>query len=237
MSFQQSDNSDCSQPDAFRSDNVEDTTKSSIQSSRTRPSAPQDSVSRGVFGSSNSGSESEEWMLQQPVNWIVVHSSSPSGKPHPDNHELCRHGELFCVHAPDGLEASRNNSRSASNCVSSKDERKNSDIHVQKGHQHTTENQMPAIVVSQVLEPLQPNTVQRLQHQTHHPTVPGIVNGNGKAQLHLHIQPLSEDWRYMQPNGSPYFQGHGYIQSTEFQSQPPSKAGTSENFDPGMYNM
>jgi hypothetical protein len=176
-------------------------------------------------------------MFQQPVNWIVAHSSPPSGKPHPDNHELCRHEELFCVHAPDGLEASRNNSRSASNCVSLKDERKNSDIHVQKGHQHTTENQMPAVVVSQVLEPLQSNTVQRLQHQTHHLTVPGIVNGNGKTQLHLHIQPLSEDRRYMKPNGSPYFQGHGYIQSTDFQSQPPSKAGTSENFDPGMYNM
>jgi hypothetical protein len=236
MSFQQSDDSDFPQPDSLQSDNVGDTTKFSIQSSRTCPSAPQDLISRGVFRSSNNGSEFGEWMLQKPVNWIVAHNNPPLRKPHTNNHELCRHKELFCMHAFDGFEASRNNFCSASNYISPKEERNDSKIHVHQGHQHTTENYMSAVVAPQVLKSLQPNTTQRLQHQTSRLAVPDIVNGNRNAQLHPHIQPPFEDRRYMQLNGSPCFQSHGYTQPTDLQSQPQSGDGTSVHVDPGMHN-
>jgi hypothetical protein len=237
MSFEQSNNSQSSQPDSFRSSNVEDTTQYSMQSSPTRPRAPRDLVSRGILGSLNNGSESGEQMLQQPVDWIAAQISLPTGKPHPDKHELCSHEDLFCVHAPNAFGASENNSTPAGSFLSTKEEPNNGDSRVYIHRQPTIKNHPPAIVTPQVSEPLQPNLARRRQHQAHHLVVPGTLNGNGEAQLPPHIQTSSSHLRHMQQNGSPHFQGHGYTQSTDIQLQKHSGAGTSVQFDPGMYNM
>jgi hypothetical protein len=238
MSFEQSSDNQFSQSHAFQSENVENTTPYPMQSSLTCSSTPRGLVSLGVLGSSNSGSEAGgRMLLQQPVDWIAAQSSPPEGQLHPDNHELCDHGELFCIHTQDAFGALQNTSSPASNCASPKEDWNNNDIHGNMNHQYIIESRMPAVVAPQVTEPPQPNTTQRRPHHGHHLVVASILNGNGKAQLPPHIQSPSEDRRHLQPNGSPYLQGHKYNQSTNLQSQQHSGATTSVQFDTGMYNM